>query len=214
MRDSIVFYKSFFDSIQYLPDENKLPVLMAVLEYGFTGNEQELEGVEKAIFSLIKPQLDANEKRYQDGKKGGRPKREKPVVTEKETSGYEKEKPVVIKNEENKKPNVNVNVNDNVNDNKKESIEKSSRFLPPTLKDVKDYCIEKGYKNIDADRFIDFYSSKGWMVGKNKMKDWKAAVRNWTRSQRQESTAKAKTKFNNFEERDYDMTDLESKLFQ
>lgn len=55
---------------------------------------------------------------------------------------------------------------------------KSTRFTPPTLEEVQAYCIERG-NNVDAERFIDFYSSKGWMVGKNKMKDWKAAVRNW-----------------------------------
>ena len=55
---------------------------------------------------------------------------------------------------------------------------KSTRFTPPTLADVQAYCTERG-NNVDAERFIDFYSSKGWMVGKNKMKDWRAAVRNW-----------------------------------
>lgn len=55
---------------------------------------------------------------------------------------------------------------------------KSTRFTPPTLEEVTDYCTERG-NNVDAERFINFYSSKGWMVGKNKMKDWKAAVRSW-----------------------------------
>ena len=59
---------------------------------------------------------------------------------------------------------------------------KSTRFTPPTLEEVQAYCIERG-NNVDAERFIDFYSSKGWMVGKNKMKDWKAAVRNWERTE-------------------------------
>jgi predicted phage replisome organizer len=61
---------------------------------------------------------------------------------------------------------------------------KSTRFTPPTLEEVQAYCIERG-NNVDAERFIDFYSSKGWMVGKNKMKDWKAAVRNWERTEPQ-----------------------------
>jgi predicted phage replisome organizer len=54
----------------------------------------------------------------------------------------------------------------------------TSRFTPPTLDQVKNYCDERS-NSVDADRFINFYSSKGWMVGKNKMKDWKAAVRTW-----------------------------------
>ena len=58
---------------------------------------------------------------------------------------------------------------------------KKGRFSPPTPHQVKEYCTEKGYA-IDADRFVDFYSSKGWLIGKNPMKDWKAAVRNWSRT--------------------------------
>lgn len=56
--------------------------------------------------------------------------------------------------------------------------QRSSRFTPPTIDEVRDYCNER-MNNVDAESFVDFYSSKGWMVGKNKMKDWKAAVRTW-----------------------------------
>lgn len=54
----------------------------------------------------------------------------------------------------------------------------SSRFTPPTVDQVRAYCTENGYA-LDADRFVDYYTSNGWRVGKNPMKDWKAAVRNW-----------------------------------
>lgn len=60
----------------------------------------------------------------------------------------------------------------------KESKKREGRFTPPTLSEVQAYVTEKGY-HIDAESFIDFYESKGWLVGKNKMKDWKAAVRTW-----------------------------------
>lgn len=57
---------------------------------------------------------------------------------------------------------------------------RASRFTPPSVDDVAAYCNEKNY-GIDPERFCDFYESKGWMVGKNKMKDWKATVRNWAK---------------------------------
>ena len=57
------------------------------------------------------------------------------------------------------------------------------RFAPPTLDEVKAYCEER-HNGIDAETFIDFYSSKDWMVGKNKMKDWKACVRTWEKRER------------------------------
>lgn len=56
----------------------------------------------------------------------------------------------------------------------------AQRFDPPTVEQVREYCEERG-NYVDADRFVDFYSAKGWMVGKNRMKDWKAAVRTWER---------------------------------
>lgn len=61
-----------------------------------------------------------------------------------------------------------------------DSGQKRKRFAPPTLDEVKAYCNER--KNgVDAERFIDYYTANGWLVGKNKMKDWKAAVRTWER---------------------------------
>lgn len=54
----------------------------------------------------------------------------------------------------------------------------STPFTPPTLAEVHAYCRERKNR-VDPNRFVDFYASKGWMVGKNKMKDWRAAVRNW-----------------------------------
>lgn len=56
--------------------------------------------------------------------------------------------------------------------------QKRTRFSQPTIDDVKAYCKERN-NSVDAERFIDYYNSNGWMVGKNKMKDWKAAVRTW-----------------------------------
>lgn len=65
--------------------------------------------------------------------------------------------------------------------------EKTKRFTPPTLDEVEQYCLERA-NGIDAQTFIDFYESKGWMIGKNKMKDWKAAVRTWERKNKESKT--------------------------
>lgn len=60
--------------------------------------------------------------------------------------------------------------------------DKTKRFTPPTLDEVKAYCEERK-NNVSAERFIDYYTSNGWMVGRNKMKDWKACVRSWEKNQ-------------------------------
>ena len=68
----------------------------------------------------------------------------------------------------------------------KEKVKRESRnFVPPTLSEVKAYCQERN-NGINPEQFIDFYESKGWFVGKNKMKDWKAAVRNWEQRRKEE----------------------------
>ena len=64
----------------------------------------------------------------------------------------------------------------------------TANFSPPDIQDVKAYCMERK-NDVDPERFIDFYEAKGWMVGKNKMKDWRAAVRNWERNEASKSTA-------------------------
>jgi len=66
-------------------------------------------------------------------------------------------------------------------ENHKPSTKVNKRFSPPILNDVRDYMMERVNDHSEAEKFIDFYQSKNWMIGKNKMKDWKAAVRNWLR---------------------------------
>ena len=63
----------------------------------------------------------------------------------------------------------------------KYSIKEHSRFIPPTVDEVTDYCNER-QNGVDPERFVDYYTANGWRVGKNSMKDWKAAVRTWERS--------------------------------
>ena len=87
---------------------------------------------------------------------------------------------------------VSIDKNSIDKDSKEESArgEKAKRFYPPTLDEVKQYCEERK-NNIDPMAFIDFYSSKGWMIGKNRMKDWKAAVRTWERKRKEKSQAES-----------------------
>ena len=77
MRDSVVFYRSFYDAIKDLPDDQLAKSFKAIMEYGLNGNEPDTNGLEKTIYLLTKPQIDANNKRYLNGTKGGRKKSEK-----------------------------------------------------------------------------------------------------------------------------------------
>ena len=64
---------------------------------------------------------------------------------------------------------------------REEKIREKNMFIAPTHQEVVEYCNERN-NNVDVNKFIDFYDSKGWMVGKNKMKDWKACIRTWEKS--------------------------------
>lgn len=116
MRESFVFYKSFYEAIKHLDGKIQGEIYTAIMEYGLYGNEIELGPVAKAMFTLIKPQIDINNKRYENGKKGGCVKtkqeaKKNQTVTKQEPNGNQD----VTKHEPN--VNVNDNVNVNVNDN-------------------------------------------------------------------------------------------------
>ena len=81
----------------------------------------------------------------------------------------------------------NKNKNKSKNKNKEQESETDNvvqlkRFVPPTVDEVALYCVER-HNHVNAEKFVDYYSSNGWRVGKNPMKDWKAAVRTWERSE-------------------------------
>ena len=93
------------------------------------------------------------------------------------------------------------------------SKEKVERFVPPTVDEVRKYCLERN-NNVDPDAFVDFYESKGWMVGKNKMKSWKAAVRTWERTGDNKKPDKKKNAFGEFPQRQYGEDALREMLKQ
>ena len=100
----------------------------------------------------------------------------------------------------------------------KERKEKRKRFIPPTQEEVEEYAKEKGYTVFSAERFIAYYESNGWKVGRNPMKNWRAAVSGWAARDKGE----AKTKLDrspqdnpalNFEQREYKDEDFGDDFF-
>ncbi len=112
--NSFVFYRSFFEALNDLKKEDRLAIYDAICDLALNGNERDLSGISKTIFTLIKPQVIANREKQKNGSKGGRPKKETIGSENKKTIGFSKTKTTGY---ENKKPNVNVNDNANKNDN-------------------------------------------------------------------------------------------------
>lgn len=133
MRESFVFYRSFYDAIKDLPRDVQGEIYTAIMEYSLYGKETEnLKPIARSVFTLMKPQIDVNNKRFENGKRGGRPKSEdKPKGNQNET----KEKPKNNQNETKDEPNVNVNDNVNVNtENTTNVVSKKDAAKAATLK--------------------------------------------------------------------------------
>lgn len=186
MRDSFVFYRSFYEAIKDLPRSVQGEIYTAIMEYSLYGNQTEgLKQVARSVFTLIKPQLDANKKKFENGCKGGRPKTKTEAAISSEKT---KTKPNNNQHPTQSIPNDNVNENENVNDIKEKNKETTHRFSPPALQDVTAFYTQPAGMNLSpadaiywGNRFVDFYTSKGWKVGNQPMKDWKAAARRCVR---------------------------------
>ena len=115
-RDSFIFYKSFYDSIKELAPEEQVQIYNAIFSYQFENKEPNLNGICKSIFTLILPQLEANNKRYLNGCKGGAPKGNQ-NATKKQPKNNQK----TTEKQPNDNDNDNVNDNDNENDNENDN---------------------------------------------------------------------------------------------
>ena len=110
----------------------------------------------------------------ENGEKGGRPaKPEEPNKTQQNPT-----KPNSRDSDSDTEIDSEIEPEIGIDSERLRSGESKKRFRPPTVEEVEAYCFERNNK-VDAERFVDFYSSNGWRVGKNPMKDWKAAVRTW-----------------------------------
>ena len=85
------------------------------------------------------------------------------------------------------------NNNEYINNNNSLYKKGSCRFQKPTIEEIRQYCLEKGY-NVDAEQFFNFYESKGWVVGKSPMKNWRAAVSTWSKREKEIPQRKRETR--------------------
>ena len=198
-KESFVFYRSFYEALQNVPKKHRTEVYEAVFEYAFESREPSLSGVPRALWELIRPQLDASQKRYENAKKGaeygklgGRPRKKE--ENKKPLKGYESE-------------TLNVNVNDNVNDNVNVNVnapEGGSNTHIPTFDEIALFCNQKGIKT-DIKKFMQYNEGKGWAM------EWTAALALWVqKDQGKKKEERSKNRFNNFENtQQYDFAAIE-----
>ncbi len=154
MRDSTIIYRSFYEAIMEIPEKNQAEVWSAIFEYSLNFNEVTLTGLSKTIFTLIKPQLDANVQRYKNSKKK---KKKKQNVSENEA----KDKLIISETEANE--NGNVNHNENVNNNLNPKIpdsDSSQTQMPDSEKTKRKVAAKEKEVSPDAVKFTEWVIKK------------------------------------------------------
>lgn len=208
-RDSMVFYRSFYEAVKGLSSAERLSCIETIIRYGLDGTEPEDGGVAAMVLQLVRPVIDHNNERYLNGRKGGRPK----TKTEpKQNLDETKTEPRPNQDRTKTEPYVYEYVDAYEDANVDKDIKKApaARFIKPTLEEVSEYCRQRK-NNVDPGAFIDFYNSNGWKVGRNPMKDWKAAVRTW---EKRAGSAKKPNGFDYSDQREYNYQELEKKLLR
>lgn len=163
MRDSFIFYRSFYESLKTLKSREKQKLFEAICEYALNGEEIELVGAADGMFKLLKPQLDANTRKYENGCKGGRPKQ-----NQTETKTKPKRNQSVSKPKRNDNDNVNVNDNDNDNDNVNVNVNDNHNALGSSVVSGSDvygvddeFNIYKKMTPQDVDTIYESYPNSG-----------------------------------------------------
>lgn len=221
-RDSFIFYRSFYEAIKEVPEDAQLQIYKAISIYALEQEEIELTGIAKAIFSLVKPQLDANYKKYENGKQ-----------SKSKTKAKDKQSKSKIETNVNDNENVNVNDNENHNDNVDEScvdgLQQVIDFYNNNIGLITPYGLQvlSDYAKDMPEDLIILAMQKSVEADKRTIQYIKGILNNWFKKgiksvleaekedknyKKQENSKKAKS-YNNYEQReDIDFNKLYTNL--
>lgn len=191
-------YHNWIPALEALSDAEVGRLFRCALKYSASNEETDLTGNERYAWAIIRPQIDKDNNKHEakikNLQKAGKISAEKrqqmltnvDICQQMSTDVNDrirsrKEKQEEEREEERKKERSKEK---KIEEEREEDTQKKRdvlRFAPPTVDEVRSYCRERG-NQVDAQRFIDYYTSNGWKVGRNPMKDWRAAVRTWERS--------------------------------
>lgn len=173
-KESFILFNEQMEVFEALTNEQAGELLKAIFKYETKGILPNFDGMLKIAFIPIKQQLDRNEIKYnefrekqrQNGLKGGRPKKADTILEN------PKNPSLFLKTQK--------SLNDNVNDNDiKEKIYKKEKFKPPTLEEIKEYCLNRK-NDVNPEKFFEYYQESDWKDKNNKpVKNWKQKVITW-----------------------------------
>lgn len=219
----MIFYESFYEAIRELPDADRLAAYDAICKYGCTGEQPEVSGVVKVIFTLVKPQIDANERRAASGKKGGRPRKiseEMPEAPEsmppEDSDQGGKPETASGEGEEDQSKNQDQEETSAKKTAKKREKEPRHKYGANGKVLLSDRDLEKLKAEFPADwqQWIDRVDGYCQQMGKS-YSDYLQTIRNWAKKDKEQgrNTGKAsgyKNRFDNFTPSDTDYSIFES----
>lgn len=181
-------YYDLLEALETLSDSERGRLITAMLQHARQDEVIPLTGGERYLWPMLRAQIDRDmdsylkisAKRSEAARSGGRPS----------SSGGKQLPAKGIQNnqlhaiaskcdqDDDKDKDKDKDKDDDKDNAPKGAKARASRFTPPSVEEVTDYCRERG-NIVDPQTFVDFYSAKGWKIGSNSMKDWRAAVRTW-----------------------------------
>lgn len=188
--NGITFYRADIEAMSSLPGDDFKAVILSLSDFAAFGTDAvDLSPVANMAYRFMRPKIEAAARQYQAACERNANNASKRWAKKADTTacdgmrvdatacdGMPPDAKHANRIEKNRIENrIEKNRNICVEDDESKRLK---RFSPPTADQVREYAAEKGY-GIDAQRFVDFYASKGWRVGNSPMKDWQAAVRNW-----------------------------------
>lgn len=191
-KKSFVLYHDIRTPLELLTDEQRGKLFLALLNYSEYGELPDFDGALLMAFAFIRTSLDRDAeawaekraKRAEAGRSGGLAKVANASIA---SDAKQSVANLAVNVPANVPAPVPVNLSTTTSGGRgtADKPPRASRFTPPSVEEVRVYCAERK-NSVDPERFVDFYASKGWLVGKSKMKDWRAAVRSWERSDSQQ----------------------------
>lgn len=186
----------YLKEMETLTDAEFGRLCRALLKYSSTGEMEELNGNERIVLPRVRMQEDRFQASYADlsdirseaGKKGAGKRWQGMASDSKAWQNIANDGKCHFANGKNGNTETNTNTEvkeRDANASPKKSADKPRRFSPPSVSEVREYIQRKGY-HVDAEAFVAFYESKGWMIGKNRMANWCQAVATWEKRWKEE----------------------------
>ena len=191
-RTQYTFYESFYKALSRIRrDADRAKAYDAITRFALYGEEPDLDTLPDHVaiaFEVIRPNLEASRRKAEGGSKV-KPTKESGKITKSSLKDTAKISGRTAKQEKEKEQEQETEQDKEKEQDKETGQMSNARaraFVPPTVAEVAAYVREKGYQ-VDAESFVAFYASKGWKVGYQHMKDWRAAVVTWSKRERRDT---------------------------